>query len=391
VKNRIASVDAYRGFVMFLMLAEVLQICTVSAAIPSSGIWALLCYEQTHAAWQGTSLHDLIQPSFYFLVGVGLAASLERRSTVRQSKIRLITHVLSRAATLIILGMALISVHPRRWNWWWVDTLAQIGLAYPLLVVIALRPRMYRGLALAAVLVGYWLWFASFPLPAANFDYVAAGVPVDWLASHRLEGFAAHWQKNSNAAWAFDLWFMNLFPRDVAYTGAVEGLATLNFIPSIGTMILGLFAWDVIRRRDTPPRTVTILATIGAGLLISGYLLGLSGVAPVVKAIWTPSWVLFSGGWCFLILAAFYGIVDGLGQRRLAFPLVVVGMNSLLAYSLSHLYPALAFDSWYHIFGTRVFQIFGEVYQPVLYGATVMLSYWLVLYALYRRRIFVRV
>ena len=93
-----------------------------------------------------------------------------------------------------------------------------------------------------------------------------------------------------------------------------------------------------------------------------------SGVAPVVKAIWTPSWVLFSGGWCFLMLAAFYGLVDGLGFRRAVFPLTVIGMNSIVAYSLAHLYPALAFNSLERVFGSRVFQLLGDAYQPMLYG-----------------------
>ena len=120
-------------------------------------------------------------------------------------------------------------------------------------------------------------------------------------------------------------------------------------------------------------------------------MLGVAGVAPVVKAIWTPSWVLFSGGWCFLILAAFYCLVDGLRLRTIAIPLTVIGVNSLVAYSLSHLYPALAFNSLQRMVGNRVFQFLGEAYQPILYGSVVLVLYWLVLYLLYRLRVVVRV
>src|SRR4051812_1839016 len=76
---RIQSVDAYRGLVMVLMLAEVFRSCAVAASIPSSRLWAFICDQQSHAAWVGCSLHDLIQPAFYFLVGIGLIISLRRR------------------------------------------------------------------------------------------------------------------------------------------------------------------------------------------------------------------------------------------------------------------------------------------------------------------------
>ena len=77
--QRLASLDAYRGFVMFLMMAEVLRFCRVSAALPDSGFWKLLCHHQSHAEWIGCSLHDLIQPSFSFLVGVALPFSIASR------------------------------------------------------------------------------------------------------------------------------------------------------------------------------------------------------------------------------------------------------------------------------------------------------------------------
>ena len=389
--GRVASVDAYRGVVMLLMLAEVLHSCSVSAAVPTSSILRLVCFEQSHAEWAGATLHDLIQPGFYFLVGVGLILSLKRRLSIGLGQSVLFRHALVRAGVLILLGMVLVSVHPRRWTWNFVDTLTQIGLAYPFVFLIALRPRRDWVLALAGILVGYWLLFALFPLPGPDFDYAAVGVPPEWLRAHGLTGFASHWQKNSNAGWAFDRWFLNLFSGDAPYTGAANGLTTLNFIPSIGTMILGLFAGDLLVARDSVAFKVLRLVVTGLMLLASGWLLDVLGVAPAIKAIWTPSWVLFSGGWCFLILAAFHGLVDGLQLARVVFPLTVIGMNSIVAYAMSHVYPALAFNSLERLFGSRAFEILGQAYQPLLYGSAVLLAYWLVLYGLYRRRLFIRV
>ncbi len=140
-RHRIVSVDAYRGFVMFLMLAEVLRTCDVSAALPASRLWRFVCFEQTHAAWVGCSLHDLIQPGFYFLVGVGLFLSMSRRLSSGQTVGSVTLHALIRSLTLVVLGMALVAVHPRHWSWTFTDTLTQIGLAYPFVFLIARRPK----------------------------------------------------------------------------------------------------------------------------------------------------------------------------------------------------------------------------------------------------------
>src|SRR6516164_4895898 len=82
---RLASVDAYRGCVMFLMMAELLSFCEVAKAIPASGFWKFLCHQQSHVSWVGCSLHDLIQPSLSFLVGVALPFSVASRRGQGQS------------------------------------------------------------------------------------------------------------------------------------------------------------------------------------------------------------------------------------------------------------------------------------------------------------------
>jgi predicted acyltransferase len=373
---------------MVLMLAEVLRSCQVAASVSASQMWSLACYEQSHAAWVGASLHDLIQPGFYFLVGTGLCLSLRRRVEGGQSRAALVRHTLIRTVLLILFGMALTSVHPRRWTWSFVDTLTQIGLAYPFVFAIARRPKRDWLIGLVVILLGYWMWFALSPLPPSNFDYGLVGVSPDWLNTHGLSGFSAHWQKNSNPAWAFDRWFLNLFPGET-YTGAANGLTTLNFIPSIGTMILGLFAGDLLTRENSKWRVAGLLCGVGMVLLASGWGLGAAGVAPVVKPIWTPSWVLFSGGWCFLFLAGFT-LFEGMGLEWALFPLCVVGQNSLVAYAISHLYPALAYNSLRRLFGDAIFVAWGPSYEPFVYGCAVLLFYWMLLFVLYRRRIFLR-
>src|SRR5262249_44961255 len=160
------------------------------------------------------------------------------------------------------------------------------------------------------------------PLPAAGFDTRTVGVPPDW--PHHLTGWFAHWNKNTNAAAAFDGWFLKLFPRPVPWRPNDGGYHTLNFIPSMITMILGLRAGEMLRGPRMPWAKLGILVAAGAVCLGLGLLAG-EYVCPIVKRIWTPSWALYSAGWTFFILAGFYAAIDLLGFRLWAWPFVVVG------------------------------------------------------------------
>jgi len=391
VPLRLASLDAYRGLVMFLMMAEVLRLCRVAAQLPESGFWKYLCWHQSHVEWVGCSLHDLIQPSFSFLVGVALPFSIASRRARGQSFGQMSLHAWLRGFILILLGVALRSTHARQTNWTFEDTLSQIGLGYGLLFLLGFRPVRDQWIALATILVGYWLAFALYPRPTPDFDYATVRVSGDWLTEHGLSGLAAHWQKNSNAAWAFDTWFLNLFPREKLFIANGGGYATLSFIPTLGTMILGLIAGGVLRS-DRPAaaklRWFAVAGVIGLGL---GWLSNATGVCPNVKRIWTPAWVLFSGGWCFLLLAAFYGLVDVAGHKKVAFPLMVIGMNSIAAYCIAHLFDAFVFQNLITHLGPDFFKFAGQAFEPLLHGAAVLLVFWLILFWMYRRKLFLRI
>jgi predicted acyltransferase len=381
--------DAYRGFVMFLMMAEVLRLSRVAGAIPNSALWRFLAHHQSHVPWVGCSLHDLIQPSFSFLVGVALPFSLASRAAHGQSRTRMTLHAAWRALVLILLGVFLRSIGRHQTNWTFEDTLSQIGLGYVALFLLGSRPVRDQWAALGLILVGYWAAFALYPLPGPGFDYDNAGAPNSW--PHLLTGFAAHWNKNSNAAWAFDTWFLNFFPREQPFRFNGGGYSTLNFIPTLGTMILGLIAGGVMRSERAPWAKVRWLAVAGVIALTAGAACGSLGICPVVKRIWTPSWVLFSGGWCFLLLAAFYLVIDIWGRRRCAFPLVVIGMNSIAAYCIAHLFDGFISSSLNIHLGEGVFKFFGQAYQPLIHGAVVLLVMWLILFWMYRRKLFLRI
>lgn len=386
---RLTSIDAYRGLVMFLMMAEVLAFSRVAQALPESGFWRFLQHHQSHVEWIGCSLHDLIQPSFSFLVGTALSFSIASRLAKGQSWPQMLGHAVWRSLALICLGIFLRSIRRPQTYYTFEDTLTQIGLGYTFLFLIGLRSLKVQWTALAMLLVGYWAAFALFPVPAPDFDTTKVGVPADW--PHKLAGFTAHWNKNTNLAWAFDTWFLNLFPREKPFQFSPGGYATLSFIPTLGTMILGLIAGGWLRSNWSEQKKATRLAIAGVICLALGWLLNATGLCPNVKRIWTPSWTIFSAGWCFLFLAAFYTVIDWKHWKAWAFPLVVIGMNSIAAYTMDWLFIGFIRDALNRHLGADFFQLLGASYEPLFRGAAILLVLWLILYWMYRRKLFLKI
>jgi heparan-alpha-glucosaminide N-acetyltransferase len=385
---RLVSLDAYRGFVMFLMVAEVLHLSRMARAFPESGFWAFLAHQQSHVEWIGCTLHDLIQPSFTFMVGVAIPFSIASRVAKGQAFGTMVGHAIWRSLLLIFLGIFLRSVGRPMTNFTFEDTLTQIGLGYTFAFLLAFARSRTQWIALALILLGYWAAWALYPLPPANFNWQSVGVPADW---QHLTGFAAHWDKNWNLGTAFDQWFMNLFPREKPFLYNGGGYLTLSFIPTLGTMLFGLLAGQWLRTDRTAPQKALLLVKAGLICLAVGVAVHFAGLNPIVKRIWTPSWTLYSAGWCFLLLAGFYSVIDMRGHRAWAFPLVVIGMNSIFIYCISHLIDGFIIGTYKTHFGQDFFNLFGTAYAPIFTGAVVILTFWLLLYWMYRRKIFLRI
>ena len=386
---RLVSLDVYRGFVMFLLMAEVLRFHAVSEAISSKGFWAFLATQQSHVQWVGCHLHDLIQPSFSFIVGVALPFSIMARAGKGESRWRMTAHAFRRALILVLLGVFLRSIGDAQTYWTFEDTLSQIGLGYGFLFLLGFASVRAQWIAFTAIVVGYWAFFALYPLPGPNFDWASIGDAKNW--PENLHGFAAHWNKNTNPAWAFDTWFLNLFPREKPFTHNGGGYSTLSFIPTLATMILGLIGGGVLKsERSAQYKTVWLLAAGIAGLAL-GTLFHITGICPVVKKIWTPSWVLFSGGWCFLLLAFCYAVIDMWKVQGWAFALRVIGMNSIAAYCIVETMRTFTTDTLKTHLGQDFFKFAGPAYEPFLLGVAAMLVWWLILFWMYRRRLFLRI
>jgi heparan-alpha-glucosaminide N-acetyltransferase len=397
--GRLASIDALRGLVMLMMLGEVLAFWKMAETFPDSSFWAAMKFQQSHVEWVTCilpdpvqmifSAHDLIQPSFSFLVGAAMAFSLASRKARGQSTRAMTLHALWRSLVLIFLGIFLRSMGHSQTYFTFEDTLTQIGLGYFFLYLLGLRSPRVQWIALLLILVGYWAAFALYPLPGADFNWEQAGMTANW--PNNLTGFAAHWNKNTNLAWAFDTWFLNLFPREHAFTNNGGGYSTLSFIPTLGTMVLGLIAGGWLRSDLSKGHKWLRLVLAGILLLTAGEALGYFGICPVVKRIWTPSWVLFSGGCALILLAFFYLVMDIVRFKVWAFPLLVVGANSIVAYCSEWFCIGFLRDSLHIHLGKDYFTHLAGPYASLCEGGAILLIIWLILLWMYRNKIFVKI
>jgi heparan-alpha-glucosaminide N-acetyltransferase len=387
--SRVVSLDVLRGTVMLLMLNEATHLHQVAGSFPNSWLWGVIAFNTDHVPWQGCSLHDLIQPAFSFLVGAALPFSIASRQAKGQSFGKMLGHASWRALLLMALGVFLRSQHSNQTYFTFEDTLTQIGLGYVPLFLMGFTKVRTQVIVTVLILICFWGAFALYPAPGPNFDYARVGVPPDW--SHNYTGFLSHWNKNSNLSWAFDVWFLNLFPREHPFVFNEGGWSTLSFIPTLATMILGLLTGEWLKSEKSTTEKLRGLVIGGAALLLLGLAWQWVGLCPIVKRIWTSSFTLYSVGWVLLILAGYYALIEWKGWRGWAFPIIVVGMNSIAVYVMSWTMEPFWYNTLHIHLGWLIWGVVGPTFQPVAYGIGIMLIYWLILYWMYQRKIFLRI
>jgi predicted acyltransferase len=241
------------------------------------------------------------------------------------------------------------------------NTLQAIGAGYLIAGLIMLNVGVVMQIATTALLLlVYWallMW-----------------VPVADLGTGVL-------QPDANVALAVDQYLLGSFRAQNSYTWI---LSSMGFG---ATVLLGVLSGHVLRSRLTPWLRVAALTAIGVGCLAGGWIwdhwLGL----PIIKHIWTSSMVLWAGGWSFLLLALFYLVIDVLNFRRLAFPFIVIGMNAITIYMAHH------FISFNDIADGLVGGLASHLGDagPALIAFTTMSLVWLLLYHMYRHKIFLRI
>jgi predicted acyltransferase len=362
--GRLESIDALRGFDMFWIISG-------DALVKAWARWAgwpppaVVERQLEHAPWDGFRFYDLIFPLFLFLVGVVIPFSHARLRERGASRAAIYWRVLRRTALLFALGLLCNGVLQLDWgNLRVAGVLQRIAVCYCCAALIALHtgPRG-QALLVAALLLGYWALLALVPAPGGTpGDYSAEGNLAGYLDRHYLPG------KILTKYYGF---------------GDNEGL--LSTIPAVATALLGALAAAWLRSGRPAAARLLGLALAGGGCLLAGAAWG--AVFPVIKNLWTSSFVLVAAGWSLLLLAGFHGVIDVLGFRRWAFFFTVIGANAITIYVVPRF---LDFPKVARFFLGGLIRHSGS-FAPVVLAAGILTAEWLFLLYLYRRRLFLRV
>jgi predicted acyltransferase len=365
--GRVLSLDALRGFDMFWIIGGG-TIFESLVKVWKYPVTETIKTQLEHVKWEGFRFEDLIFPTFIFLVGAVLPFSLSRRIERGESSLRIHLRVLQRTALLILLGLIFNGL--LRFDWphtRWPGVLQRIGLCYfcAALIVIHTKWRT-QAILVGIVLLLYWAVSILVPAPGCQ----AGDLSMERCLSSYVD--------------------QHLIPGSLYYKyGDNEGI--LSTFPAVCTALLGALAGQWLRSNNSGSRKAAGLALAGITGVIVGYLWGdvFPPIIrfPIIKILWTSSYVLFAGGWSLLLLALFYWVIDVQGYRKWSYFFVVIGTNAITIYFL------VEFVDFRHI---AEFWLGGAarragMYQPLVLPLGEFLAAWLLLWFLYRRRIFFKV
>jgi predicted acyltransferase len=352
------SLDALRGFDMFWIVGGGAIFAGLAKAL--GGPLEALRPQFEHVRWEGLHFWDLIWPLFMFIVGVSIPLSLDKRKAAGAAKRSLYLHAVRRAVILFVLGMAL---QGRLLEW----DLAKLrpcysvlhGIAAGYLIAVALaielRPKL-QGAVIAVFLLVYWAVLELVPVPGIGAGVLTPdGNVATWVDRVVLGRF--HYGENT--------WFLS-------YPGFAS------------SVLLGVLAGRLLMSPSAEKTKVLALAGAGVACVALGLLWSL--VLPIIKLLWTSSFVLVSGGFGLLMLALFYWIIDVKGCRRWAFFFTVIGMNSIAVYVATMLF---SFQQIGNIFvGSLLPRI--RPWDGFVEASAAFAAVWLVLCWMYRTRTFLK-
>jgi heparan-alpha-glucosaminide N-acetyltransferase len=347
--DRLLSLDAYRGLIMFILVSNGLGISAL-AAYPQ---WKWLADQFEHSEWTGITFWDLIQPAFTFMVGVAMPFALERRRREGATFGALFRHVCWRALMLIALSNLFSNFGEDHLRLQLINVLSQIAFGYVICFLVLQCEPAWQVVAAVALLAGQWALFAMFPGPQGAFSQTGN---IGQVIDRAVLGYT--------------------------YQGYY---VTINFLGNAVTILFGCWTGVLLRARRPPASTLKSLGLGTVACCAIGF--ALAPFNPDVKRLWTASFTFLSAAWVIAAMAALYWLIDVRGWKQWTFPFVVLGMNSIFVYGFWQLLGGwldrglVTFTKRFAFFGPA-----GEIpHRFVVVGVMWGLCYWL-----YRRRIFLK-
>ena len=369
--ERLVSLDALRGFDMFWIIGGKSMLVALAAVTSAAWLdWVL--QRMQHPEWDGFEPWDLIFPLFLFIAGVSTPLSLSHRRARGDSQRSIYGHVILRAVLLVALGVIYNGI-PTDWtssegwaNHRYPSVLGRIGLAYLFAALIAMNARSWgRWLWLVGLLMGYWAALRFIPVPGFG-----AG---DLTPGHTLTDYLDRL----------------LIPGQL-YQGDRDPEGLLATIPAIATALLGVITGQMLMRRDWNGWRKTGTLVLGGLVCVAlGWAWDLESWFrfPINKNLWSSSFVLYCAGWSLLLLALFYLVIDVWKFRWGVTFFTVIGANSILIY-MAPCFIDFKFTANSILAG---WASLAPAYGPLILAVGVFVIKWLLLYLLYRKKIFVKV
>jgi predicted acyltransferase len=349
VQPRYLALDAYRGFIMLILVSGGFGLAQLAKQRPE---FAPIANQFDHMPWEWIAFWDLIQPAFMFMVGVAMPFALASRAARGATQNQLFWHVVARSLRLILMSQILISIGQGKMSFQLINVLAQIGITYSLCYLIMQLRFRWQVAIVAFILVGHWALFVAFP-----------GTEGPFLS------------KTTNIGAVIDK-FVFGHPNE-------DDWVTINFLTSTVTTLFGIWTGQLLQSNRSHRAKMRIVAIAAVACLVIGY--AIHPWNPIIKRICTTSFTIYSTGWVLLMLLTFYWLVEVQGYRKWTFPLVVIGANSIFIYSVHQV-----LQGWLNraigVF-TLNFKWIGD-FAPVFQACTVLLAMWYLCYWLYQRKIF---
>ena len=364
-EGRVVSIDALRGFDMFWIIGGGTVFMNLFKLMDNP-LSRTLARQLEHSSWHGFTFEDLIFPLFLFIVGASMPFSLTKRLDRGDSRRDLYKHIIKR--TLIIYFLSLVYYglldFPSFGEQRYLGVLARISIAYFFTSLIVMNTGV-RGQVIwvVAILIVHWAAIKFIPVPGHG-----AGVltPDGNLGVYLDQTFLP------GRMWTYGDYKL----------GDATGI--IGIFTAVASTLIGVLSGHWLRSAVSQNTKVKWLCISGAVSLVIGLIWNIN--FPINKFLWNSSYTLFAAGWCLLLLALFYWIIDIRGYRKWAFPFVVIGLNPITIYVAERF---IKFGDIADIFVHGFIDYMGD-FKPLFFAMCVLTVKWLFVYFLYRQKIFLK-